>query len=85
MAVDDVEVGRHPRHHQVLLQRVEQLAVARVLRGDRHRRLDAVDDQVWRAVGLVAEGEHADEVPALSSAASSRVRYSTCTPAPPYT
>ena len=30
-----------------------------------HRRLDAVDFQVWRAVGLVAEGEHADEVPAL--------------------
>ena len=54
--------GGHAGHHQVLLQRVEQLDVAGILGGDLHRRLDAVDDQGWRAFGLIAEGEHADEV-----------------------
>ena len=39
--------------------------------------------QGWRAVGLIAEAEHAHEVAALLERGSSRVRYSTCTPAPP--
>ena len=65
------------------MQRVEQPAVARVLGGMLRRRLHAVNDQVGARSAWSPKHSTRTKCRPSSSAASSRVRYSTWTPAPP--
>ena len=79
----DVDAGEHAGHLEVLKQRGKQLGMAWVLSRQLNGGDDAANVQVPPIFALLAEAQHLYRVLPPSSPANSRVRYSTCTPAPP--
>jgi hypothetical protein len=81
--VHDVDVAEQAAHHEVLQHRREELRVTRVAGRECDGRLHALHPREGNCSDWVPKQSTRTVCRPSSSAASSRVRYSTCTPAPP--